>query len=295
MNRAGAAPFALVVPVCRASRRAFLAAAGAALGCGLWAPGRGVAQAVAADPFEGDPFKSHPWPDMRREFLGRTARVSFDERVQVQGPTFAEDPMNVPISVRVDPALGRVEEIVVLVDRNPIRKVLSYEPLRSLPAVAFRFKLEQASPVRAAVRLAGAPGRWVVGSTWVDSAGGGCTVAGATRKDGTWSRTLGDVSGKLFTPAPGSTTSGGQGAYAARLRLKIMHPMDTGLVAGIPAFYLNRLSLRDGDDRELARLQGFEPLAENPVFSFDFAEPPRGGVHIVGTDNNGNRIRSRVQ
>ncbi|MBL8341458.1 MAG: quinoprotein dehydrogenase-associated SoxYZ-like carrier [Rubrivivax sp.] len=249
---------------------------------------RAQGAAAPADAFEGDPFKSHPWPDMRREFLGRTARATFDDRVQVQGPGFAEDPMNVPISVRVDPALGRVEEIVVLVDRNPIRKVLSYEPLRALPAVAFRFKLEQGSPVRAAVRLAGAPGRWVVGSTWVDSAGGGCTVAGATRKDGTWSKTLGEVSGRLFSPAPG------QAAYASRLRLKVMHPMDTGLVAGIPAFYLNRLSLRDGDDRELARLQGFEPLAENPVFSFDFAVPPKGGVHIVGTDNNGNRIRSRV-
>lgn len=239
--------------------------------------------ARAADEFEGDPFKSHPWPDMRRQYLGRDARVTFDARVAVQGPAFAEDPMNVPISVRVDPALGRVEQIVVLVDRNPIRKVLSYEPVSALPVVAFRFKLEQASPVRAAVKLAG--GRWVVGGTWVDSAGGGCTVAGQTRKDGTWSQTLGEVSGRLFTPAPG----------AARLRLKIMHPMDTGLVAGIPAFYLNRLSLRDGEDRELARLQGFEPLSENPVFSFDFAAPPAGGVHIVGTDNNGNRIRSRVQ
>lgn len=242
-----------------------------------------AADAFAADAFEGDPFKSHPWPDMRREFLGRRARVAFDARVGVLGPAFAEDPMNVPISVRVDPTLGRVAEIVVLVDRNPIRKVLSYEPVLALPALAFRFKLEQASPVRAAARLA--DGRWVVGGTWVDSAGGGCTVAGASRNDGTWSRTLGEVSGKLFTTAPG----------ASRLRVKIMHPMDTGLVAGIPAFYLNRLTLRDGDDRELARLQGFEPLSENPVFSFDFATPPRGGVHIVGTDNNGNRIRSRVQ
>jgi sulfur-oxidizing protein SoxY len=125
----------------------------------------------------------------------------------------------------------------------------------------------------------------VVGSTWVESAGGGCTVAGATRRDGSWSKSLGEVSGRLFTPEPGQS----------RLRLKVMHPMDTGLVAGIPAFYLNRLTLRDGDDRELARLQGYEPLAENPVFSFDFAVPPKGGVHIVGTDNNGNRIRSRVQ
>lgn len=243
---------------------------------------RAHAATAAADPFEGDPFKSHPWPDMRREFLGKTARVVWDARVTVEGPGFAEDPMNVPVSVRVDPAVGAVREIVVLVDRNPIRKVLAYEPRQALPTIAFRFKLEQASPVRAAVRTA--DGLWHVGSTWVDSAGGGCTVSGATRKDGSWSRTLGEVSGRLFTPAPETT----------RLRLKVMHPMDTGLVAGVPAFYVNRLSVRDGEDRELARLAAFEPVSENPVFSFDFARAPKGGVHIVGTDNNGNRIRSKL-
>lgn len=241
--------------------------------------------AQADDGFEGDPFKSHPWVQMRREFIGAGAVVRFDDRVQVQGPAFAEDPMNVPISVRVDPALGPVDEIVVLVDRNPIRKVLSYFPLQALPAVAFRFKLEQASPVRAVVRLRN--GSWVAGGTWVDSAGGGCTVSGATRKDGSWSQTLGEVTGRLFSAAP-------DGAGSARLRFKVMHPMDTGLVGGIPAFYVNRLSVRDAQDRELARLQAFEPVSENPVFSFDFATPPAGGVRIVGTDNNGNRINTRL-
>ncbi|MCU0968777.1 MAG: quinoprotein dehydrogenase-associated SoxYZ-like carrier [Rubrivivax sp.] len=253
---------------------------------GLLAAGSStVPHAQAADPFDGDPYRSHPWPDIRREYLGK-APVAFDERVHVQGPAFAEDPMNVPITVRVEPALGRVEEILVLVDRNPIRKVLSYFPQQALPSIAFRFKLEQASPVRAAVRTA--DGRWHVGGTWVDSSGGGCTVSGATRKDGSWAQTLGDVSGRLFTQAPG------QGDAVARLRVKVMHPMDTGLVAGVPAFYVSRLSVRDGEDRELARLQTFEPVSENPVFSFDFASPPKGGVRVVGVDNNGNRIAHRL-
>lgn len=243
-----------------------------------------LAPALAApDPFEGDPFKSHPWPDMRREFLGKDARVQFDDRVKVSGPKFAEDPMNVPISVRTD--LRDVEQITVVVDRNPIRKVLDYWPLQALPAISFRFKLEQASPVRAAVRTK--DGVWHVGGTWVDSSGGGCTVSGVTRSDGSWVRTLGQVHARMFASSP-------VGDAAARLRLQVMHPMDTGLVGGIPAFYVNRLSVRDGDDRELARLATFEPVSENPVFSFDFPVPPKGGVRVVGSDNGGNRIQSRV-
>ena len=193
--------------------------------------------------------RRHQWPDLKREFFG-SAPVVFDERVQVRAPAFAEDPMNVPVSVA---ALGLpdIESIVVFVDRNPIRKVLEYQPLAALASVGLRFKLEQASPVRAAARTK--DGVWHVGGTLVDSSGGGCTVAG------------------------------------------VMHPMDTGLVGGIPAFYVNRLSVRDAAGRELLRLATFEPVSENPVFSFDFPGRVAGGLRLVGTDNNGNRIDSRIE
>ncbi len=291
----------------RNSRRHFSAAlavlagvivAGAACVSGV----AGVAHAATpVDEFEGDPYQSHPWPDMRREFLG-AGEVVWDARVQVSGPAFAEDPMNVPVSVTVDGLTG-IERIVILVDRNPIRKVLEYQPLAALPRVSFRFKLEQASPVRAAVRTA--DGRWHVGGTWVDSSGGGCTVSGATRKDGSWARTLGTVSARVFerseaVATPGQTAATGAGDTIAldagsRIRVRVMHPMDTGLVAGVPAFYLSKLTLRDGRDRELLRLQPFEPVSENPVFSFDFPVRPAGPLRLVGVDNNGNRIDSRIE
>jgi len=260
-------------------RRAVLVAL-PALACA----GAGAVRA-ADDDFGGDPFRSMPWADMRREYLG-PGPVVFDERVQVRGPAFAEDPMNVPISVAA-PGLDGVEAIVVMVDRNPIRRVLEYFPIAAVPSVAFRFKLEQASPVRAAAKTR--DGVWHVGGTLVDSAGGGCTVAGATRQDGSWSATLGEASAKLF---PGSPAVGAAGA---RLRLRVMHPMDTGLVGGIPAFYVNRLSVRDAQGTELLRLNTYEPVSENPVFSFDFPGRPPAGLQIVGTDNNGNRIASRVE
>jgi sulfur-oxidizing protein SoxY len=237
---------------------------------------------AASDPFEGDPHQSRAWPDLKREFLGAKARVAFDARVQVQGPSFAEDSMNVPITVRVRD-LPDVQRIVVLVDRNPIRKVLEYQPLAgTLPAIGFRFKLEQASPVRAAAQTR--DGRWHVGSTWVDASGGGCTINGATRTDGTWAKTLGQGQAKVYG------RSEAMGDAAARLRLRVMHPMDTGLVAGVPAFFVNRLAVRDADGRELATLSLYEPVSENPVLSFDFATPPKAPLAITGTDNNGNRI-----
>jgi sulfur-oxidizing protein SoxY len=247
-----------------------------------------AAAALPSDDDGGDPFHSLQWPGLKKEYL-RDAPAVFDTRVQVRAPAFAEDPMNVPVSVSVQ-GLADVEEIVVLVDRNPIRKVLAYFPVAALPSVSFRFKLEQASPVRALARTH--DGVWHVGGAMVDSSGGGCTVAGASRTDGSWDRTLGQVSARVFdnaTPAPGFALTG-----AARLRLRVMHPMDTGLANGIPAFYVNHLSVRDASGAELLRLDTFEPVSENPVFSFDFAGRHTGALTVLGSDNNGNRIRSQV-
>ncbi len=242
-----------------------------------------VRAATAASSPATDPFASPVWPELQRSLAGNEPLRFDHQRVQVLAPAFAEDPMQVPVSIHVDPSLGAVDRIVVLVDRNPIRRVLDFEPLQALPRLGLRFKLEQASPVRALVRLAN--GSWVVGGAWVDASGGGCTVAGNTRRDGSWSRTLGATSARLFSRGadPG-----------ARLRVQVMHPMDTGLVAGIPAFHVTRLALRDGSGREWARLQTWEPVSENPMFSFDFGAHLPTGLQLVGQDNNGNRIAWRL-
>ncbi|SOZ40235.1 quinoprotein dehydrogenase-associated SoxYZ-like carrier [Cupriavidus neocaledonicus] len=236
------------------------------------------ARAVMA---QTDPMQSPQWAWIHKELL-QQGPVVFDSRVRVTAPAFAEDPMRVPIAFDAS-ALGEVERIVVAVDRNPIRPVLVFEPLRVRPSMSLRFKLEQASPVRVAARTR--DGTWHVGGTWVDAGGGGCTVPGATRRDGSWSRTLNRVEARVFP---------GLGQAGARVRLRVMHPMDTGLVAGIPAFHLETLVLADAARQPLLRLTLHEPVAENPIFSFDLREAVVPGLTVTGHDNNGNRIAAGV-
>jgi sulfur-oxidizing protein SoxY len=257
-----------------------------------------VSQAEAQTPELNavDPYQSYAWPDLHKLYLGREPYV-FDARVQVSGPAFAEDPMNVPISVDAND-LPEVTQIVVMVDRNPIKKVLVYYPQQALlPKLSFRFKLEQASPVRAAAKTK--DGVWHVGSTWVESSGGGCTVEGATRQDGSWSKTLGLVTSRVFEQSALIQNQSHDPALnnrlGPRLRLRVMHPMDTGLVGGIPAFYLNRLQVNSRTGTPLLRMELFEPISENPVFSFDFKQRVDGPLVLSGTDNNGNRVAAKIE
>lgn len=231
---------------------------------------------------DADPFASPQWPALRAEMLGNAPAV-FDPRVKVVGPAFAEDALNVPIAFDAS-ALGEVDRIVVGVDRNPIRQVLAFVPGRLKPALSFRFKLEQGSPVRVAARTR--DGVWHVGGLRVDAAGGGCTVPGVTRKDGSWSVTLNRVEARRF-----AALDGGGG----RIRVRVMHPMDTGLVAGIPAFHIEQLTLVDGRREVLGTLELHEPVSENPIFSIDLREPAVHPLAVTGRDNNGNHIDARVQ
>jgi sulfur-oxidizing protein SoxY len=239
--------------------------------------------AVKGDLTGGDPLGSMQWPDMKGQFFEADAKTVFDSRIKVTVPLFAEDAMNVPVSFDAS-ALGIVKKIVVLVDRNPIRKVLEFIPEKAKPALNFRFKLEQASPIRVAALTA--DGVWHVGYAFIEAAGGGCTVPGATRADGSWPQTLNKVAGKMF--------DANQLRDDARLRVQVSHPMDTGLVAGVPAFYIEEMILQDKNKQVLAKLYPFEPVSENPLFSFDFDKKPVGPISLVGRDNNGNRIDAKV-
>lgn len=244
-----------------------------------------LALRAGQDPVGGDPLGSTQWPGLRKQYLG-DAPMRFSQEVIVTGPAFADNAMSVPILIDARALAsvgGGVERIDVVSDRNPIREVLSFEPLLALPILAFRFRMEQASPVRAMVKMR--DGQWHVGGTWVQAAGGGCTVPGATRADGSWSRTLNQVQTKFFS----NVLQGSQ-----RLRVRVMHPMDTGLVAGIPAFYVENLQLVDESGRVWWRLVLHEPVSENPLLTFELPERPAGILRLVGRDNNGNAINAEV-
>ena len=72
-----------------------------------------------------------------------------------------------------------------------------------------------------------------------------------------------------------------------------MHPMDTGLVNNIPAFHIESLNLTDEKGRLLARLESYEPVSTNPVFSFEAASAHHG-YRLKGRDNNGNDFSAIV-
>ncbi|MEJ2455592.1 MAG: quinoprotein dehydrogenase-associated SoxYZ-like carrier [Candidatus Thiodiazotropha sp.] len=224
-----------------------------------------------------DPLDSVMWNEMHQRLLDG-APVVFDERVHVQVPHAAEDSMNLPLWVDAS-ALGRVRRLMLFAELNPIPKVLEMEPLRAAPRIGVRIKVQQATPVRAAALTE--DGVWHVGGALVDAAGGGCTAPSLGSGSADWAERLGEVNARLWRRQDYS-----------RLRARVIHPMDTGLVAGIPAFYLETLEVRDAADTPITRLALYEPVAENPVLTLDL--PVVNRISLQGRDNNGNPVAALV-
>lgn len=226
-----------------------------------------------------DPLDSPSWESMHLKMLDNEP-VVFDDRVTVNIPEFAEDPMNVPVSVRVKD-LDNIKEIVVFADLNPIQKVLSFQPLHIKPYLSFRIKVEQSTPVRAAAKTS--DGVWHVGGRWLEAAGGGCTAPSQGRVAGNWHETLMNVSSRSWLKDE-----------LGRIRFRIMHPMDTGLADGIPEFYLEHFDLVDASGSVLAKVSTYQPISENPVFTLDINKDVITPINLLGSDNNGNRLNARI-
>lgn len=239
----------------------------------------GAGSAAGAEYLPQDPLHSPSWSSIRERFF-KGENVVFDDRVRVIAPASAENPLAVPVMVEAH-GLEGVQELVVIADLNPIQKILSLKPTRAWPALSFRFKVEQSTPIRAAMR--GKDGTWHIGGIWISAAGGGCTTpSGAS--SGVWQGHLLETNARLWprTDEPGQ-----------RLRLRVIHPMDTGLASGIPAFYIDRITVRDAAGAELATLNTYEPVAENPVISLDLHN--RGPVRVDTHDIQGNSFSAEIK
>lgn len=229
-----------------------------------------------------DPLDSPYWPELSERLFGKSPYV-FDNAVKVQVPDIIENQAQVPVIADAR-ALGDVKKLIVFADRNPIQLAIALEPELAAPFVGLRMKIEQSTPLRAAALTA--DGTWHVGGISLDAAGGGCTAPAMARGDANWSTTVGDFQGRIWAEADGYS----------RVRFRVRHPMDTGLARdNTPAFFIESVDLKTSSGTVLARVQPFEPVAEDPTLTLLVKiGPADSAVDIDSRDNNGGIYRTSV-
>jgi sulfur-oxidizing protein SoxY len=237
--------------------------------------------AMAADAAK-DPLESPVWAAVQAKYFG-DGPIVFDDRVKVSVPSIVENQAQVPVTADAR-ALPGVKKLVVVADLNPIQHVLTLSPQKAAPYVAFRMKVEQGTPVRAAALTD--DGVWHIGGMYLSAAGGGCSAPALARGEADWSTTVGETHGKVFRQVDGSS----------RVRLRVRHPMDTGLARNNdPAYFIEKLEMRSSGGDALATLEMFEPVSEDPTITLmPMLAPTDASIEAVGRDNNGGVYRSTL-
>lgn len=226
-----------------------------------------------------DPVPSVMWAYYHQRFLDNAPFV-FDERVKLLAPPFAEDARQVPLEIDARAFTGDVVKILAWAELNPLPQIVDFQPVeRVLPWLSIRIRIEQATPLRAAVLTK--DGLWHVGSALIDAAGGGCTAPSVVRTQPGWEEHLGEVFGGRYPRAEFS-----------RVKLQVAHPMDNGMVSGIPEFFINQAELHGADNRLLARLELFPAVSENPNLAFDIEGA--GPTHLTLRDTSGTQFEAAI-
>jgi sulfur-oxidizing protein SoxY len=231
-------------------------------------------------PALADPLNSVMWESLHSTVL-KGEPVLFDESVKVNLPASVEDGQHVPVWVDAS-AVKDARELMVLADYNPIPHALTLELQQALPKLAVSIRVNQGTPVRAAVK--DGKGVWHVAGRWLDAPGGGCALPTPTRSTTDWAHLLGKLSGRTWRESDGTL----------RLRFMIMHPMDTGFVDKLPRFNLERVVLADAQGQPLARIQMEASVSENPLLTLFFAQPAPGPWKVQAKDSDGNQYQSLI-
>ncbi len=233
----------------------------------LYAP-QGVAES------RSDPLNSEMWRGiLEMEFEG--ADVVYDESIYLVVPDQVEEAFSVPVVMNFADTPYEVAEIALFAENNPFPTVARIYPQRPFKAVGFDIRLEESTPVRAAIM--DADGLWHIVHKQVQV----MTPGGCSAPDGAGGGAgRGEIAMRQFVRADGDS----------RLKVKIGHPMHTGLVldaAGdvIPAQYIERLSVSD-EFGGLASMVLWASVAADPVFMFDIPETQQS-VRISAEDTDG--------
>lgn len=238
------------------------------------------AAAWAAAPYPADPLGSPMWEAHARMLFGDDP-VRFDPRVRVLFPQIAENQRNFPVIVDAR-GVGAVERMLIFADLNPIPVAIDYRPVGADPYVATGIKLDQRTPVRGAVRLAS--GEWLVSGGWIDAAGGGCSAPPVSRVKGDWAEHLGEIRGGAWPARDGTS----------RLRLIVRHPMDTGFVANIATYHIDRLTVTDARGDTLGDMDIWASVAEDPTITLLPRAQAGAPLAVTARDTNGRVSAAKI-
>lgn len=218
-----------------------------------------------------DPLSSPMWNDVIKMFFKNEAYV-IDKNIIIKVPSFADNALQVPIYVDAS-YYKKAQRLLIFADLNAIIPLLDMKLSGLLPVISLNMKIAQGTPLRAAIKDKN--GLWHISSAEIKSFGGGCSVSSEA--------SLLEISQDLFGKYKIKTFYINN---RKRIKLSIYHPMDTGLFAGNPEFFINKVTIKSGNKIK-AQIRTYASISENPRLIFE-DKASKNNYEIILEDTDGN-------
>ena len=207
-----------------------------------------------------------------------TGNVIVDGNIRLMMQDKVENAHEVSLVVNLPHYLHDMKEFVLIVDNNPIQQVMRIEPHRRIEKIGTNIRMETTSPVRVAELDSSNVWRVVSKKVFVLTPGGCSAPSGSEALN---MNDIGRMLVNLYERRVG----------AMRIKTKVLHPMDTGLVLDndgnvIPEYYIDRMEFSD-DGGLIAVIETYAALSANPMIMLDLPEKGQN-VRINMSDSRGN-------
>ena len=229
--------------------------------------------------YANNPVASPTFDDILKEIINNEKYIFDDKNIKIKVPTFADNPIQVPIFVDAK-AIKNAKRLIIFADLNPIPKIIDMDLKNLLALISLNIKVAQETPIRALVLDEN--NLWHIGSNNIKSFGGGCSVSSVRSSNTDFEKLLGKTKGNVFKT---------DDVY--RLKASIFHPMETGLVFGNSEFYINKIIIK-AEEKVLANILTYSAISENPRFIFETLIKS-DDYKIEFTDIDGNEFSSDIK
>ena len=226
-----------------------------------------------------NPIDSPTFKDILKEYIGDQKYIFDDKNIDMKVPSFADNPVQVPIYVNGS-KIKDAQEMIIFADLNPIPKVIKMKTDNFLPIFSTNIKVAQETPLRALIK--DSTGLWHIGSININSNGGGCDISSQASADSEYAESLGKSKGKIFNKKE-----------QKRVKFSIFHPMETGLVFGNVAFYIKKIEIRDKENQLLGKISTSAAISENPRITLETKKDLKE-LNLMFFDNDANEFELKL-
>ena len=229
--------------------------------------------------YSQNPISTPTFDEILKTIIDNKEYIFDDKNITIEVPNFADNPIQVPILVDAK-KIKNAKQMILFADLNPIPIIVDMNLKELLPLISLNIKVAQETPIRALVL--DDENIWHIGSANIKSFGGGCSVASVSSSQTDFAKLLGKTKIDIF---------GNDGII--RIKSSIFHPMETGLIFGNSAFYINKIVLK-ADDKNISEIKTYSAISENPRFIFE-TKTKAQNYKIEFFDIDGNQFSAQTK